>query len=73
MERMALLPSELLTRLEDAIELSDMETIGVVISDIRTSSEVVSEELGKLAGEFKYDEMLSNIRSVFKDGQQQDG
>ena len=69
MERMALLPSKLLTRLEDAIELSDMETIDIVISDIKTSSEVVSEERGNLAGEFKYDELLSMIRSVLKDGQ----
>ena len=73
MERMALLPSKLLTRLEDAIELSDMETIDIVISDIKTSSEVVAEELRKLAGEFKYDELLSMIRSVLKDGQKQNG
>jgi signal transduction histidine kinase/DNA-binding response OmpR family regulator len=58
------LPEDLITRLEDATELSDSERIDQVIKEISTKNERLSRGLSKLAANFAYDKILALIHII---------
>jgi signal transduction histidine kinase/CheY-like chemotaxis protein len=56
------LPEDLLTRLEDATELSDSARIDQVIKEISTKDKQLSSVLSKLAANYAYDKILALIQ-----------
>ena len=60
----AVLPPGLLANLEEATELSDMAAIDQAITDIRVHNAPLADMLAQLAGNFKYDELLTLVQSV---------
>jgi PAS domain S-box-containing protein len=56
------LPEDLLTRLEDATELSDSSRIDQVIKEISTKDKQLSSVLSKLAANYAYDKILALIQ-----------
>jgi len=57
-----LLPPELLTRLEEATELSDMEMIDQVVTEIRRHHAKLADELAGLLNNFQYDKILALVQ-----------
>jgi len=61
---MALLSPDDLTRLTEAIELSDIELVSQVIADIRPSQPELAERLSRLIDNFEYEAILAAIEQT---------
>ncbi len=61
---LSILPPELLARLEQATDASDMKMIDDVIVEIRTRDAALADAFVSLAYNFEYDEILNLIRAV---------
>jgi len=58
----AAVPTELLTHLKQAAIRIDMDGIDNLIDEIRSLNAALAERLATLAGDFKYDEILTLIQ-----------
>jgi signal transduction histidine kinase/DNA-binding response OmpR family regulator len=56
------LPAELVARLAEATELSDMELIDQVIANIHRHNARLAKALSNLAGDFRYEEILALVQ-----------
>jgi predicted ATPase/signal transduction histidine kinase/CheY-like chemotaxis protein/tRNA A-37 threonylcarbamoyl transferase component Bud32 len=68
-DKMAILPTELLVRLEDAAACNDLERVENIINEIRSYNIDLAKKLSKIADNFDYDTILDLIRQT-KDFQQ---
>jgi CheY-like chemotaxis protein len=60
-ELMASMPADILRRLREATELSDIAMIDQVITEIRTDNETLADSLTELAENFAYDKILNLV------------
>ncbi len=62
--KIATLPPDLLTNLEQAMVRLDMDTVNRLIDEVRLHHAAVADRLATLADDFRYDEILTLIRAA---------
>ena len=63
-EALAVLPSDLLMKLEQATDRGDIQLIFSIIDEIRAHAAAVADALARLANEFDYDRILRLIQEA---------